>query len=198
MTARFKIRTRLLQAIADCAHSGDPRPTRGVMFRDSEIIATDGHVLLRVPMKHGLRAAFPLDLVIAAIAGQQAGQDKQQYDVDGYYVSDQSSLLLSVDGADAVIDIGGVTLRAPAVDVDKYPDIEKACAVKNSRDLTPVTFNPALLGKFGAVLESMRYLGAGGASFKACGGVHDPMKFESECGATFVMMPMRSSNKEAA
>jgi len=184
-----KIRTKLLKAIAACACTMQDGRSRiaGIVFRDGEIIASNGHVLVRVPAKHELSLMMPTELAIAACEASLSGSDGQVDDF-GYPVDAQCEVVISSDGEYVCVDVGGVTLRAAAADLSAFPDIskcyEKVSPAGNSME---TLFDPELMALAADVIH-----GAGGKSMhlSACGGRHDPLVFKSQVGVEFVIMPM--------
>lgn len=190
--SRYEIRTKLLKAIAACAAASGygNRRIEGILFRDDEIIASNGHILVRVPAQHGLRLMVPVELANAAVAASLAGDDGQ-VDCDGYPVSSQNTVYVAADGGDVVIDIGGVKLRAPSLSVDEFPSIKK-CTEKSREDGNPmgVLFDPRLMALVGDVLDANGER-SNGVHICACGGPHDALVLRSDSGVRFVIMPMR-------
>jgi hypothetical protein len=197
---RFEIRTKQLRAIAACAARADEiARIAGVAFRPGEIVATDGHNLLRLPAKHDLSVIVPVALIDAACAGQLTNTDGQ-VDEFGYAVDDQNSVFIDVDGEHVTIDVGDVELRAKALSAEDFPSMKKLneTAAKSSGNGNPmgVCFDPSRLQKFYDVL-------AGGADsgavwLSSCGRALDPLVFSAASGATFTLMPMARSAEERA
>lgn len=194
---KYKIRAKLLRAIAACTWSDAFTNSRisGVLFRDDEIIATNGHALLRVPAKHGLSLMMPTALAVAACEASLAGSDGQ-VDGEGYPVDDYSEVVVSLDGDDVVVDIGGVSLRAASMDASTYPDIAK-CTTESTPDGNPmrVLFDPHKLALVGDVIAARGYRETG-IEIVACGRAADALVFRHEVtGITLTLMPMLRRDK---
>ena len=196
--SRYEIRTKLLKALAACAGRSINRRIEGVLFRNGEIIASDGHVLVKVPTDHKLTLMVPIELVDAACAASLALSD-EQIDEFGYPVDNQNSVFIDVDGEHVTIDIGGgVALRAPAMPAHEFPNIDE-CTAKSLTGGNPmgVAFDPRKLALVTDILDAQGL--NTGVWPEACGGRRDAIVFRSESGVRFVLMPMRREEaKEAA
>jgi hypothetical protein len=191
----FKMRTNLLKAIAACACTMQDGKDRiaGIVFRDGEIIASNGHVLVRVPAKHELSLMMPTELAIAACEASLSGSDGQ-VDEFGYPVDAKCEVVISSEGEYVCVDVGGVTLRAAAANLSKYPDIN-LCVAKSNGDGNAMgtLFDPRKLALFGDVLDATSY--SEGIALVACGGPLDALVFKSDSGVTMTLMPMARRDK---
>lgn len=194
---RFEIRTKLLQAISACTDPNCNPRIDGIVFRDNEIIATDGRMLVRVPAKHSLSVMVPIEIVDAACAASLAGSDGQ-VDEYGYPVDDKNSMFIWEDEDGLVrIDIGGgVHLCSSRLDITLFPDIEKV-SVGSTRKGNPmnVRFDPGRMQKFDDVMQALG--DRAGARIVACGGPTDALVMRSDSGATFTLMPMQPKESDA-
>jgi hypothetical protein len=190
--SRIEIRTKLLRAIAACAYSDPDRPRiAGILFRDGRIVASNGHVLVVVPLQHELTLMVPTHLAVVACDAQVANDDGQ-VDEYGFPVVNDNRCFVYADGEDAVIDIGGVVLRAPALDASTYPDITKVSPNSTSNgNSVGVLYDPRLLALAGPLLDA--HEGRNGLELVACGGLSDALVFRSEGGIEFTQMPMRKA-----
>lgn len=190
------VRTKLLAAVAKWAYQNDDRPhLQMVRFADGEMVACDGHRLVRVPLevpdgvKFGLR---PRDIAAIEAAQQKIPEHRHR-----------GELRISVikDGR-AIIDIeselaGGITMNLKTADVAGYPPIDQV--MPKGRE----TESPAGYGfdpKFLAAINDVN-LAAGGFSSRGVRaeawskideqGMAGPMLFTGDSGIRFVVMPMR-------
>lgn len=192
MTASITIHTELLLAASRWAYDRDDRPyLRVVLFKGEEMVACDGHRLVRVPVAcNGLTVAIDRDLVAAAAAAQgfckeSAPRDKER---SGRAVE------ISVDGKHAVLNVGRFSVRGPLGDPEAYPKYEQVMPKgRPERHPDGYGFDPKFLA---AIHEVQIAAGAkvGTQGVKVTGWSADgigPMLFEGIDGIRYVVMPVR-------
>ena len=175
------ISTNLLEAIAKWSYVDTDRPhITCVLFDRKHVVATDGHRLVRVPIKNpGPKFTVARPHLFAAIEAQHAMNARE--------------LTLSLDGTVVTIGIAPkVTMTVP-VGPEGYPPYEQV--IPKGADDAPLAgycINPKYLA---AVDEVHRAIGGGphcGVRIVGWGGELDPLKLEGAGGSEFVIMPMRA------
>ncbi len=195
-----KVGSGLLRAISSIACEFSDRPRiNGVLFRGGEIVATDGHRIVRVPFEHDQDFFMPRDLAVAAVGALEAvGCAEFGPQCDGGAEGHQLRISL-VDG-NVVVDAGGFKLSAPALDIDSFPPMEKIFeSLSSAGNAMGHYFNPDLLAGLWDVIRS-----AGdyhhGVRMVSCGGPTDAIVYQSEGGIVYALMPLLApaKAKEAA
>lgn len=188
--------TKLLAAVAKWAYQGDDRPhLQVVRFADAEMVACDGHRLVRVPleMPDGVRFGLrPRD--IAALAAAQLELSKSRH---------RGQLRISVvkDGR-ALVDLeseiaSGTTMNLKTADVSDYPPIEQVMPKSCETDEPPgFCFDPKFLAAINEVNLAAGEFESRGVLATAWSKVDErglcgPMMFTGDSGIRFVVMPMR-------
>lgn len=219
---QITMNTDLLAAIAKWASDDVSRPIGAVVFRDGEVIATNGHQLVRVPMATCATVvgkptfAVRRHDLLAAVAAQNAiARDGIEPAIDHDIVASDGGDPLLADGptgdrtitlwssrADVVIDLGGATLTAPAADLRSYPSakmLDEAMPpigeVKHG-PLDAIVFDP----RCHAAIHAMNTASScriGGVQCIGWGGHESPMVFVNLKGIRMAVMPMKTFEKQA-
>ncbi len=185
------IRTDLLLAVSRWAHD-DTRPHLGVvLFKNNEVVACDGHRLVRVPVAcNGLTIAIDRDLIAAAAAAQAFCKSSAPRDND--YGS--RAIEIAVDGKQAVLNVGAFTLRGPLGDPNTCPPYDQVMPKERpERHPDGYGFNPRYLAAIQEV-ETAAGARSGANGVKVTGWSADcigPMLFEGHMGIRYVVMPVR-------
>lgn len=185
------MRPALLGAIAKFASTDETRfNLHGVYFDKAEVVACDGHRLVRVDIGACFDAfegtqlsshepfLVPLDLVRSVVAGAKEIRANSLHigAADGRIRIDMFS------GGKAICTIGAT---APVV---TYPSINQVMVTTRNGDApTDETFNPRLLADMAPVMDACN---AHGLTITGWGESPSPMQFEAN-GVRFVVMPMR-------
>lgn len=186
------ISTDLLVAVSRWASSDETRPfLRVVLFKGNEMIACDGHRLVRVPVDcDGLALAIHRNHIAAAVAAQEFYKDSAPHDEDlgGRVVK------ISKYDQHAVIDLGVSALRVPLGDSASFPPIDQVMP-KERPPTAPdgYGFDPKYLA---AIHDVQVAAGAvtGQQMVRVTGWSADglgPMLFEGIRGIRYVIMPGR-------
>lgn len=215
-TDKISIRTDLLAAIAKWARRDGAGHLGAVVFRtNNTIVATDGHRLVIVPHEtHGLSFGVARSHLLAAISAQSVlvrdGIDPHVgHDViddgddvklaDGPYGDRRIDLSL-LDATRVLIDIGTIAIRAPRVDLKKYPDVERSLVGDNSG--TPDGY--LLDARYLAAIEEVNTASSGYASgvrvvqwSQLVGEVRGPVVMENAVGVRFAIMPQRDKGESS-
>lgn len=187
------IRTELLVAVSRWAGSDDSRPhLRCVLFKGDEMVACDGHRLVRVPVAcNGLTIAIDRDLIAAAANAQALCRPSAPRDEE----RGGRAIKISAGVSHVTLDLGRFTLRGPLGDPSGYPPIDSVMP-KSRPDSSPdgYGFDPRYLGAIHDV-----QVAAGAAD--GCQGVRitgwsadqiGAMLFEGFQGIRYVVMPVRT------
>lgn len=192
MTASITVSTKLLAAVAKWAIASDEvRPhLHMVLFTTSEIVACDGHRLVRVPREAGNIKPFGIDRahILAACAAQhELGREYRDIAVthDGDKVA---SLILDPHRMPR----SRITITVPSRDAAQFPPYEQVMPKRGDGPVPESYFlNPKYLAAIAEVNEASAPSSARGVQIVAWGGELDPMLFENHCRIQFVVMPMR-------
>lgn len=128
------VATALLAAIAKWAYADHSKPLGMVLFGDGRIVATDAHRLVIVPCPEAtVRFGVWRDHILAAVAAQdslaradvepQIGHDMDETDYSmmlAYGPRGDRTIDIAVVEQHAVMDIGGVEIRAPLAPESRY------------------------------------------------------------------------------
>lgn len=176
----ISISSRLLEAIALWAYQGSDRPHLNVVaFRGGEMIATDGHRLVRIPIPLLGERTFGLRVEHVQLVCRAFGP--------------KATLQIRPDGKRVEIEVNG---DSPVVwvakeDIANYPPIDQveptACLgsepagiVLNARYLADVQRIAEIIDPVNLAVRVTKW-----------GGMPDPVLFEGPQGSRFVVMPMR-------
>lgn len=191
--SKIVVSTKLLAAVAKWSTDDDMKPhLRCVLFRNAEMVACDGHRLVRVPIAcNGIAVSVDRDLVASAEAAQAfcsktAARDNEY---------GGPAMSIRIDGNQVAIDLGGFTMRGPLRDPSTYPAIDQV--MPNGRpDRHPdgYGFDPKYLA---AISEVQIAAGAtvGAQGVRITGWSADglgAMLFEGHMGIRYVVMPVRT------
>jgi hypothetical protein len=184
------ISTKLLAAVSKWAYSSDDRPHLSVvLFRDDEMVATDGHRLVRVPVaSNGLTLAVDREHISAAVAAQACS--KRDAAQDPKYGG--SAVEITKPDKRIVIKLGRIAIAGPAGDPLMYPPFNQVMPKGQNGSPDGRVFNPAYL----AAIDEVRQASGGGSHgvrIVAWGGEIDAALFESYGGIRYVIMPMRDT-----
>jgi hypothetical protein len=193
---RFEIKTALLRALCACI---DPSRAHlaGIVFRNGEIVATNGYVLVRVPAKHELNLMVPYELAFAACAAQEAF-NVDMHDEDGFPVDHLARVFVAEHEGKAIVDIGNVVLASEPGLLEKFPPHTSAEKVTQTNDAGAahgLTIDPKLFGLFRAVIDATDSRGCG-AKLVGGGGPLERTVWQSPSGVLFSVMPMRDHHKK--
>lgn len=187
------IKTDLLLAVSRwSAPASDNRPHLSVvLFKGNEMVACDGHRLVRVPVAcAGLTIALGRDHIAAACAAQAFCRGTALRDAE--YGGD--AVEISIDGKRASINVGRFSVHGPLGDPGAYPPIEQVMP-KERPDKSPdgYGFDPRYLAE---IHEVQIAAGAktGTQGVKITGWSADglgAMLFEGHMGIRYVVMPVR-------
>lgn len=200
MTSSITISTDLLAAVAKWASTDESLSHLGlIVFRKNEIIACDGHRLIRVQFRtQGLEFAVQRSHLLAAVAAQR--------ELPGITLRDDENnkaieVSLSENGR-IRLSLGPVALVVPGGDLSTYPPIEQV--MPEPREGQPPSpdgyvFNPRYLAALDEVNRAMGCDG-GGARCVVWSGpegshrIRGAMLLSNARGARFVIMPMRDTH----
>lgn len=193
MTTSITIRTDLLLAVSRWTYQSNDRPhLQLVLFKDGEMVACDGHRLVRTPVAcNGLTIAIGHDLIAAAAAAQE--HCKGLTPRDEVY-GGRTAVEISIDSKHAVINLGAFAIRGPLGDATTYPPYEQVMPKKRpERRPDGYGFNPRYLAE---IHEIQTAAGAveGQAGVKVTGWSTDgigAMLFEGHLGIRYVVMPVK-------
>lgn len=187
------IKTDLLLAVSRWASPAkDNRPHLSVvLFKGNEMLACDGHRLVRVPVAcNGLTIAIDRDHIAAAAAAQAFCGNTTPLD-DDY---GGKAVRITVDGKHAVIDVGSFAIRGVLGDPKSYPPYDQVMPKERpERHPDGYGFDPRYLA---AIHEVQVAAGArtGTQGVKITGWSADglgAMLFEGHMGIRYVVMPVR-------
>lgn len=184
------ISTKLLAAVAKWAYSNDDRPHLSVvLFRDDEMVACDGHRLVRVPVaSNGLTLAVQRRHVMAAVAAQACCKQDAPQDPEYY----GSAVEITKPDKRIVIRLGDLAIAGQAGDPSSYPPYGKVVPGGQDGDPNGRVFNPTYL----AAIDEVRQASGGGmhgVRLVAWGSELDATLFESRGGIRYIIMPMRDT-----
>ncbi len=196
MTTSITIATDLLAAVAKWAGTDEsPAHLELVVFRNDEVVACDGHRMVRVPLRtHGLELAVHRTHLLAAVAAQKELSHVTLRDGDS-----NRAVALAVDSAGRLsINLGLIIMSVPAGALATYPPIDQATPTPQSEQPPSpdgYVFNPQYLS---AIDEVNRAMGDGPYGVKCVAwsspqgsrGMRTAMRFDNRSGARFVVMPM--------
>lgn len=192
MTSSIIIRTDLLVAVSRWASADNMRPQlHVVLFKGNEMVACDGHRLVRVPVScNGLTIAIDRDLIAAAANAQALCRDSAPRDGE----SGGCTIEITKNGKEAVLNLGRFVLRGPIDDPSSYPPIDSVMP-KERPDRSPdgYGFDPKYLAAIHDV-EVAAGATAGCQIVKVTGWSADGlggMLFEGHRGIRYVIMPGR-------
>lgn len=178
------VRTKLLVAVAKWAAEADDSRThlRAVLFAKQEIIACDGHRLVRVPVAFNNGPAFGVDRnhIMAAAAAQRETVGRE--------------LTLESDGKSVTIGIApNISMLVPLRDAGKFPPVDKVMPKGPGGALVSYGFDPRYLA---AIAEVQEAAGAGPESHgvRVTGWSDDAlgaMLFDGFDCIRYVIMPTR-------
>lgn len=185
----------LLAAVAKFASADETRPNlNGVFVDKDEIVACDGHRLVRVDTRVGpfqgssideAHASYliPLEVVRAVCAGAKEIRAKR---VRITTVDPTVDRLLRIEVRSA---IGGrlFVVEGPAGTL-KYPPVDAIMGETREGEPPSITFNPRLIEDIAPVMDACDVRGLEIAGW---GNEFSPMQFAA-AGIRFVVMPMRS------
>jgi hypothetical protein len=196
----ISVSTGVLAAVAKWANPDEVRlHLRLVVFRDRELIATDGHRLVRVPCEtHGY--TFGVDrahLLAAASAQRELGVARPH--VIEISPDEPGRIQLRLTGPYALTTRRDVRMTVPAGRVDDYPPIEQVMPTP-SKGVSPQGYvmDPRYLAAIEEVTAAMHPEAGRGVTLAAwcapdaAGDLLGPMLFTNAGGARFVIMPMRA------
>lgn len=205
MKASIIIKTDLLAAVAGWAYAADK--TRAhlstVLFKDDEMIACDGHRLVRVKCDcNGLVLLVKREHVMSAVkvqavTGPGGASVCTRYDGPAVVLTRSDD---SKGGITVSINCGHLVVSGKSIDPSEYPPFNQVMPkVTPKQPPSPdgYAFDPKYLG---AIHEVTKTMGDEDARFVKCvawssvdkQGIRDAMLFESCNGdAQFVVMPAR-------
>lgn len=194
MTASIIIKTDLLLAVSRwAAPHGDNRPHISVvLFKGNEMVAVDGHRLVRVPVAcNGLTIAVDREHIAAAAAAQAFCRDGMYRDEDW---GGSSAVEITQAKGRVSISVGRIAVTAPAGDPTTFPPIDQVMP-KERPESRPdgYGFNPKYLAAIDDV-ETAAGAAPGQRGVKITGWSADgfgPMLFEGYMGIRYVVMPVR-------
>lgn len=200
---KLTVSTDLLAAMAKWAYRNGDRPNiSAVIAQDGELIATDGHRMVRAPLPASqpkMRLSIGRAYILAAAAAQSAMIPFEDLDAECervihiYQQSTQPGWI--------ILDLGDIRMSVSAGPIDKFPDVDKSMP-KISASTPPLgyVFNPAYLVAMAEIQEVLsRDGGNRGVRLAAWGEAEDrgtPTQaalFEGHGGVRYVIMPMRDS-----
>lgn len=192
LTMAFTINTKLLAAVASWAYDGTDRPHIGVVaIAKGEMVATDGHRLVRVPVQTGgFAVAVTRDHIMAAVAAQRAFRGARPRDE----VYGGNAVEISLVEGNARINLGDMVITAAPGDLSKFPPIDQVMpSGRAERAPDGYGFDPRYLA---AIAEVQAAAGAttGTQDVKITGWSADglgAMLFEGINGIRYVVMPVR-------
>lgn len=189
----------LLAALSAFASTDDMRPSmRGVLVKNTELMACDGHRLVRVDMIHDafddshiggiLESPYtiPLRAITACVAAAKAIHAKRVR-VWREALTIGKPIRLEVS---TYTDIAFV-MEAWPTDLGYPPTDQLMNAGPPPTDFPPeIIFNPRLLADVAPVLDALGISRARGLKITSWGDAIAPMHFEAT-GVRFIMMPMK-------
>ncbi len=175
------IAPKLLAAVAKWAHAQrHPGNIHMVMFTKTEYVATDGHRIVRVPIRY-YGPKFCVDrthLLAAASAAATLSAELIQIKVDD---SGKIELILAP----------GVVMRVPAGDADKYPPVDEVMPIaRTGPPPDPYGMNARYLADIYEIDVAAGK--SGGVKITGWGGSLDAMSFKSDSGIRYIVMPIRT------
>lgn len=186
------VKTDLLVAVARWAPKENHRPhLHMVLFKNDEMVALDGHRMVRVPIKtNGLTIGIDPALIYAAATAQEQCKEAAPKTEDG----DRAIRISLQGGLRAALDIGRFTLLGPSADHTMYPPYHQVMPNERpERHPDGYGFSPRYLAAIHEV-ESAAGALEGGNGLRVTGWSADglgPMLFEGYKGIRYVVMPMR-------
>jgi hypothetical protein len=186
------IKTDLLLAVSRWAYDGDNRPhIRVVLFKGDEMVATDGHRLVRAPVHcTGMTLAVDRDHIAVAAAAQALCNDSAPRD-DEYR---GRAVEISMADDRIAINVGRFVVHGPRGNAGAFPPIEQVMPTERpDRHPDGYGFDPKYLA---AIHEVQVAAGAqpGSQGVKITGWSADglgAMLFDGHCGIRYVIMPVR-------
>lgn len=186
------IKTDLLLAVSKWASTDNTRPHLGVvLFKGNEMMACDGHRLVRVPVAcNGLTVAFSRDMAAAAAAAQTFCKDTAPRDNE----YGGRAVEISLANGKVAINVGRFVLTGPAGDVGAFPQVDRVMPDKRPEQHPDgYGFDPKYLAAIDEV-QAATGLSGGDRGVKVTGWSADglgAMLFESFNRIRYVIMPVR-------
>ena len=222
MSELITIKTSFLRAIASWASIDDTRSTmQHVVFRDGEIVASNGHILCRCKYDtRGLRFGIERGVIMAACAAQDAlarhwspmamaaGVDVEADDQGGTVIfeggdSREIRIARDADGKNVSMEIAPNTaIHARGdFDVGKYPPIDQLMMPPTLGDPPPRGFQPKYLALVEELVSASGY-GSYGVRVEAWSDKLGPVQLICPNNANadddhirMVLMPMKSEEE---